>query len=92
VSTAALWRRGQEGWPRAFPIAQIPNAPLFVAFAGWGLARAGSGGIHDAGRIVFVAGIAVWAWREAGEGVNWFRRLLGLAGLVWVVVQVSGEL
>jgi hypothetical protein len=92
MSASELWHRGQEGWPRAFPIAQFPNGPLLVTLAGWGVARAGGGAVHDAGRAIFLVGLAVWAWQEAADGVNWFRRLLGVAGLVWVAVQVAGEL
>ncbi len=36
VTIAKLWRRGQVGWPRRFPIAQFPNPPLLLALAGWG--------------------------------------------------------
>jgi hypothetical protein len=31
VTIAELWRRGQVGWPRRFPIAQFPNPPLLLA-------------------------------------------------------------
>jgi hypothetical protein len=30
-------------------------------------------------------GLAVWAGGEAVDGVNGFRRLLGIATLVWIV-------
>jgi hypothetical protein len=92
VTTAELWRRGQVGWPRRFPIAQFPNPPLLFAFAGLGLAAATGGTAHDAGRAVFAVGLAVWAWQELVSGVNWFRRLLGAGALVWLVVGVAGEL
>jgi hypothetical protein len=92
MRTAELWRRGQAGWPPRFPIAQLPNPPLLVALAGWGLAATTDGTAHDAGRVLLVAGIAVWASMEVSAGANWFRRGLGVAGLVWVVVQVAGEL
>jgi hypothetical protein len=92
VTTAELWRRGQVGWPRRFPVAQFPNPPLLLAFAGWGLAAAAEGNAHDVGRAVFYLGLAVWAWEESVGGVNWFRRLLGAAALVWIVVALAGEL
>jgi hypothetical protein len=92
VTVAELWRRGQVGWPRRFPIAQFPNAPLLVAIAGWGVAAVADGKAHDAGRAVFYLGLAVWAWEEATDGVNWVRRLLGAGALVWLVVRVAGEL
>jgi hypothetical protein len=90
VSTAELWRRGQAGWPRRFPIVQFPNPPLLLAFAGWGLAVAASGSAHDVGRAIFNLGLVVWALEEAVSGVNWFRRLLGVGALVWIVIALSG--
>ncbi len=84
-SAAALWLRGQVGWPRSFPIAQFPNPPLLVAFAGWALAAVTGGTAHDVGRTIFVAGLVVWAVGEVAAGVNWFRRLLGAGALVWIV-------
>ena len=92
VTIAELWRRGQQGWPRRFPIAQFPNAPLLLAFAGWGLAAVASGTAHDAGRAVFALGLGVWALGEATAGVNWFRRLLGVGAFVWIVVALAGKL
>src|SRR4051794_13589125 len=47
VTVAELWRRGQVGWPRSFPIAQFPNPPLLFAFAGLGLAAATEDTTHD---------------------------------------------
>ena len=92
VTIAELWRRGQRGWPRRFPIAQFPNPPLALALAGWGLAAAARGPAHDVGRVVFVAALGVWAVEEAVAGVNWFRRLLGAGALVWIVVALASKL
>jgi hypothetical protein len=86
------WRLGQTGLPARFPLIQFPNAPLLVAFAGSGCAtvtRAGT--IHDVGRAVFYVGLGVWAWEEVNDGANWFRRLLGGAGFVWIAVQLAGH-
>ena len=86
MSVACRWRRGQAGWPSTFPVAQAPNAPLLVALAGRAIAAANPRGrVHDTGRAIFVLGLFVWAWEEATSGVNWFRRLLGVAGLVRIV-------
>jgi hypothetical protein len=92
VTIAELWRRGQTGWPRRFPIAQFPNPPLLVAFAGWGLAAVANRTAHDVGRAVFIIALGVWAWEEAVDGVNWFRRLLGVGALVWIVARLASEL
>jgi hypothetical protein len=92
VTAAELWRRGQVGWPRRFPIAQFPNPPLLVALAGLVLAAATGGAAHDAGRAVFTVGLAVWAFQELVGGVNWFRRLLGAGALAWIVVGLAAQL
>jgi len=91
VTIAELWRRGQVGWPPRFPIAQFPNPPLLLAFAGWGLAAAAGGTAHDVGRAIFTLGLAVWALQEAVGGVDWFRRLLGVGVLAWIVASLAGE-
>jgi hypothetical protein len=92
VTIAELWRRGQLGWPRRFPIAQFPNPPLLLAFAGWGLAAAAGGTAHDVGGVVFTVGLCVWAGQEAVSGVNWFRHLLGLGVLIWIVAGLAANL
>jgi hypothetical protein len=92
VRAAELWRRGQGGWPRRFPIVQLPNPPLLLAFAGWGLAAASGGAAHEIGRVAFTLGLALWGYGEAIGGVNWFRRLLGVGVLVWIIANLAGEL
>lgn len=92
MTAAEVWRRGQEGWPRRFPIAQFPNPPLIVALAGTGLAAVTEGEVHDVGRAVATLGLGVWAWQEATDGVNWFRHLLGAGALVWLVARLAQEL
>ena len=85
----ALWRRGQAGWPRRFPIVQLPNAPLLVALAGRRLGARAGGATRRAGRGAFVLGLGVWAWREATDGANWLRRLLGVASLGWLAARLG---
>jgi hypothetical protein len=92
MTAAELWRRGQRGWPQRFPIAQFPNPPLLLAFAGWGVAAASGGTAHEIGRVVFTLGLAVWACEEAIGGVNWFRRLLGVGALLWILANIAIEL
>jgi hypothetical protein len=84
-----LWRSGQHGWPARFPVVQFPNAPLLVALAGWAVALASDGSVHAYARATFYAGLAAWAWEELASGTNWFRRALGAAGFVYVVVKVG---
>ena len=85
-------RRRPYGWPARFPVAQPPNAPLLVAFSAWLLAALTGGSVHDYARATFYAALAAWAWLELTDGVNWFRRLLGAGGLVYVVVRVGEAL
>jgi len=92
MTVAELWSRGQRGWPRAFPVVQLPNPPLLLALAGWVLAGAASGDAHQLGRAIVKVALAVWAWEEVTRGVNWLRRLVGLVALVWVVAGLAGEL
>lgn len=87
-----LWRRGQRGWPASFPLAQFPNAPLLVAAGGWLVAALTDGSVHAYARAAFYGGLAAWAWEELAGGVNWVRRALGGAGLVYVVVKVGAAL
>jgi hypothetical protein len=83
-----LYRRGQQGWPSRFVLVQLPNAPLWVGLGGIVVARAiGDGVVHDGARIVATAGLAVWAVLELLQGVNWFRRALGAAFLVSLIVS-----
>jgi hypothetical protein len=85
VTARDLWRRGQRGWPESFPLAQFPNAPLLVALGGSLVAALTEGSVHAYAHAVFYVGLTVWAWEELTAGVNWFRRALGAAGLVYVV-------
>lgn len=91
VSSGTPRRPSPSGWPRAYPVAQAPNAPLLVAFAGRGLQAVGRGRARRAGRAAFMFGLAVWAGEEAVDGVNRFRRLLGLATLVWLVSSAVAD-
>ncbi len=76
---------------RGYVVAQFPNPPLLVAFAalaiGWLLDEAS--GAYDYSRAVFYIGLAIWAWLEVAGGVNGFRRVLGVAGLLYVVIRLG---
>ena len=88
MTAKQLWARGQRGWPERFPLLQLPNPPLLVAFGGWLVAAPTDGPAHSAGRAVFYAGLFVWAGAEVASGANWVRRGMGVAGLVYVVTRV----
>lgn len=86
---ADLRRLPQSGWPESFPIAQFPNPPLAAALVGAVVARLTDGRGHAYAEAVVSVGLGVWAYEELTEGVNWFRRLLGAAGLAYVVSRLA---
>ena len=76
---------------RGYVVGQWPNPPLWVALGALVLAAVASGGsaLEDAARAVFFVALGAWAYLEASEGVNGFRRALGVLFLVFVVVWVA---
>ena len=88
----ALWRRGQHGWPAAFPVAQLPNAPLLVALVASVSSSMTDGDVHAYARAAFHVGLSAWAWGELSSGLNWFRRVLGALGLAFVVRSLAAAL
>jgi hypothetical protein len=84
--------RAQWGWPGRYPLVQFPNAPLAVAFAASFARRLVDGRADDYASAVFHVALGIWAWEEATRGVNGFRRALGVAGLVYVVVKLAAAL
>jgi hypothetical protein len=93
MSLVELWRGGQAGWPRRFPLVQFPNLPLLVALAARAITdlTAVEETLHRRGRSLFELGLGVWAWQELTDGANWFRRLLGAAGLARVIAIAARE-
>jgi hypothetical protein len=87
-----IWKRGQHGWPASFPLVQLPNLPLAAAAAGWLVAALTDGLVHDYARATFYTGLAAWAWKELDDGVNWARRAIGAAGLIFVIVKIAEAL
>jgi hypothetical protein len=79
----------QARWPERFPVAQFPNAPLAVAAGGFVAEQLTDGRAHDYAEAVVSIGLAVWAYGEVTRGVNWFRRVLGVAGLAYVVWRLT---
>lgn len=76
-------------FPARFPLVQFPNLPLVIAFtAGW-TATALAGRAHGYAEAVSYLAMTVWAYEELAHGVNWFRRLLGLAFLALLIMTVA---
>lgn len=76
-------------WPRGYPIAQFPNPPLIIGLVALGIRYAVPGARADAFAAIGYVFIAVWAYLELTAGVNLFRRLLGAAGLAYVIVVIT---
>lgn len=74
-----------------YVVAQFPNAPLLVALAAalTSLFLDDGTAAADVARSVFYVGLTVWAYEEATDGVNRFRKVLGIAGLLFVVVRIA---
>ena len=73
-------------WPRDYPIAQFPNPPLIVALLAFALRWITPDSWANALTAVGYVFLAAWAYLEIAQGVNAFRRVLGAAALVYVIV------
>jgi hypothetical protein len=79
-------------FPRRFPIAQFPNLPLIVAILAGEVGKFLDGSPHFYAASVSYLALTIWAYEELVHGVNWFRRLLGLAFMILLVVRVADAL
>lgn len=89
----AAWRAYRRflslGFPKRFPVVQVPNEPLIVALGAGQLAKHLQGAAHaDLLSVAYLA-TAVWAYAEITQGANWFRRLLGTGVMVLTVLSVA---
>lgn len=76
---------------RGYTVAQFPSPPLWVALAAAVVARITDEGdtVHDVARAVTFVALTVWAWEEAVDGVNGFRKAVGVVALILIVVAVA---
>jgi hypothetical protein len=82
----------QLSFPRSYPVVQFPNAPLILAFVSGLVARHTHGQAHSDLQAVSYLSIAVWAYLELFQGVNAFRRLLGLTYAIFTAVHLASAL
>jgi hypothetical protein len=68
--------------PRRFVIAQAPNPPMIVAVSAGVVARLSDGEVARAAGVISDAALLVWAYEEIVDGANWFRRLIGVGGVL----------
>jgi hypothetical protein len=85
---------GRQAFDRAFvPAAlsdvQFPNLPLIVAVLAGEVGKFLDGSAHSYAVSVSYPAMTIWAYEELVHGVNWFRRLLGLAYVILLVVRVA---
>ena len=67
-------------------IAQMPNLPVLTGLTAILLQfLLPSGNLQTAFGLVGFGALFTWAWQEIFEGVNYFRRALGLIGLVGLI-------
>jgi hypothetical protein len=88
----ALRQLSKLGFPRRFPLVQFPNAPLIVGVLAGAVATRMSGAGHAYLLSVSYVAITIWAYEELVHGVNWFRRLLGVACVIIVIVRIAHAL
>ncbi len=68
-------------------IAQMPNLPLLVGFAATFLQFVlPTGNLQTASSLIAFGALFTWAWQELFDGVNYFRRSLGLIVLIGIIV------
>ena len=85
-------RYRRHGWPASYPVAQFPNAPLWIAMGMWGVSQLTDGAAHDYARAGFYSALSAWAWLEISDGSNLVRRAVGAGGLAFVVVKIGEAL
>ena len=79
---------------RGYTVGQTPNLPLIVvivASVGGRITEQGSVTSRIADSVFFVS-LSVWGYLETFDGVNAFRRILGILGLVVVLTCLVGRL
>jgi hypothetical protein len=89
VIAQAYLRLRTWSWPKSYPIAQFPNPPLIAALVALTLRWITPDAWTNALTAVGYVFLGAWAYLELAEGANAFRRVLGAAGLVYVIVLIA---
>ena len=63
--------------------------PLIAAFVAGEAGSSWEARRHSFTRSAAYLAMTIWAYEELTAGVNWFRRLLGLAYMIILVVRVA---
>jgi hypothetical protein len=63
------------------PLFQFPNKELAVAIGARAVSLSLGGEAGRGARNLSNLALLLWAYEEATDGANWFRNLIGLAGV-----------
>ncbi|XHX76489.1 MAG: hypothetical protein RBJ76_18900 [Stenomitos frigidus ULC029] len=86
ATAATLFNRTFRAGDGKIVIAQKPNLPLLVGLAATlSTLLITSGNIHRGLEAVAFGSLFTWAWQELFQGVNYFRRSLGLLVLLGMI-------
>ena len=74
---------------RGYTVGQTPNLPLTVVVVTTVVGRMAEQGsvTHRLMDSVFLVSLSIWSYLETFDGANAFRRVLGIAGFVVVVLS-----
>ena len=79
---------------RGYTVGQTPNLPLIVVIVAVVVGRMTEQGSFT-NRIadsVFFVSLSIWSYLETFDGVNAFRRVLGIGGFVVILRLLVGQL
>jgi len=68
-------------------LGQFPNIPLITYIFAWLLSKVTQGLIQQSFEALAFGALFVFAWLELFEGVNYFRRALGLVIILLIIVS-----
>ena len=79
---------------RGYTVGQAPKLPLIVVIVAVVVGRMTEQGsvTNRIADSVFFVSLSIWSYLETFDGVNAFRKVLGLAGFVVVLRLLVGEL
>ena len=85
---------GRDFKIRGYTVGQTPNLPLIVTIGATIAGRMVEQG-SIANRLadsVLIMSLGIWSYLETFDGVNAFRRVLGVAGFALVLTLLLGQL
>jgi hypothetical protein len=79
---------------RGYTIGQVPNLPLIVVIVAVAVGRVTEQGsvTNRIADSAFFVSLSIWSYLETFDGANAFRRALGIAGFVVVLMRLVGQL